>query len=109
MKQTLARLFGPDGRTVILPIDHGTAIPVPGMERPAALIEAVKAHVDCFVVNLGLGLACREALQGSEICLRTDIYKPDVAQGSTKLFGAGEAKHLDACSMMHMLYPGHAE
>ena len=109
MKQALARLFGPDGRTVILPIDHGTAIPVPGLERPSELIEKLRESVDGFVVNYGVGRACREALNGTGLCLRTDIYKPDVAQGSTKLFGAEEARELGACSMMHMLYPGHAD
>ena len=50
------------GRTVIVPIDHGTAIPVPGLEHPADLIEALKPFADAFVVNYGTALACRDAL-----------------------------------------------
>jgi DhnA family fructose-bisphosphate aldolase class Ia len=79
------------------------------MERPGDLIRAVRSSVDCFVVNYGMARACAEDLAGSQICLRTDVYKPDVAAGSTKLFGANEARLLDACSMMQMLYPGHAD
>lgn len=109
MKQALSKLFGPDGRTVILPIDHGTAIPVPGLDRPAELIAALAPHVDGFVVNLGVARACQEALTNSAICLRTDVYKPDLPEGSVKLFGADDAQEVGACSMMHMLYPGHAD
>ena len=43
--------FGRDGKTVILPIDHGTAIPVPGMEDPIGLIEETSPHVDGYVVK----------------------------------------------------------
>jgi len=109
MKQALARLFGNDGRTVILPIDHGTAIPVPGLEKPGSLIESLKSSVDGFVVNYGVARACREELTETGICLRTDIYKPDMPQGSVKLVGGDEAREVGACAMMHMLYPGHAE
>ena len=109
MKQALAKLFGPDGRTVILPIDHGTAIPVPGLERPAELISAIAPHIDGFVVNLGVARACQEALSQTAICLRTDVYKPDLPEGSVKLFGADDAQEVGAAAMMHMLYPGHAD
>lgn len=109
MKQALAKLFGADGRTVILPIDHGTAIPVPGLEQPVDLITALAPHVDGFVVNLGTARACQNALAQSAVCLRTDVYKPDLAGGSIKLFGAEDAGEVGACAMMHMLYPGHED
>ena len=52
----LARLVGGkvsgDGKTVILPIDHGVAIPVPGLENPFQLIEEVNPFVDGYVLNL---------------------------------------------------------
>lgn len=68
--------FFPDGRTVILPIDHGTAIPVPGLEDPGALIEALNPAVDGYVVNAGVARAFGGLMQGKGVCLRTDLYKP---------------------------------
>ncbi len=54
--ENLDHFLQSDGRTVILPIDHGTAIPVPGMPNPAGLIESVRDSVDGFVVNYGVAL-----------------------------------------------------
>ena len=46
-EECLKRFFGSDGKTVILPIDHGTAIPIEGLLRnPFELIEEVDEHVD---------------------------------------------------------------
>ena len=71
--ENLSQFFQADGRTVILPIDHGTVIPVPGLERPSELIESLRDSVDGFVVNLGVAQACKDALEGKGICLRTQI------------------------------------
>ena len=43
--------FQSDGRTLIVPIDHGTAIPVPGLEDMGAVIEALSDFADGLVVN----------------------------------------------------------
>ncbi|MCB1122044.1 MAG: hypothetical protein KJT03_10870, partial [Verrucomicrobiae bacterium] len=74
--ENLQAFFQSDGRTVILPIDHGTVIPIHGMNRPGDLIESVRDSVDGFVVNVGVAHVCREQLSGKGICLRTDFYKP---------------------------------
>ena len=109
----LQKFFRPDGRTMILPIDHGTAIPVPGLEYPDKLISAVQPYYDAFVVNYGIARACAAELQGSAICLRTDVYKPAVAgnrdYGTFQVYGAPEAERLGAHGVMNMLYPHHAE
>ncbi len=81
MSDLLEPLFKDDNRTVILPIDHGTAIPVSGMEDPGALIEEIKPVVDGFVVNYGTALHCGASLEDTGVCLRTDIYKPDLEEG----------------------------
>ena len=80
-----------DGRTVILPIDHGVAIPVPGLENPAALIEKVNPFVDCYVMNLGLAMRTSDLTQGKGICLRTDVY-------NTRRTGPG-ARIMDNCKI----------
>lgn len=107
MKRRLRHLFGEDGRTVILPMDHGTVIPVPALGRMGELIEATAPHVDGFMVNLGAALAYRECLAGRGVCLRADVAKPDLDEGSVRVFGPGEAMAAGATALIHMLYPGH--
>ena len=110
--ENLSKFLQSDGRTVILPIDHGTAIPVPGMEDPVALIEEVSPVVDGFVVNLGLALAAADALDDKGLCLRTDVYKPrygdNIDEGAYRIYGADEALTVGANAMMNMLYTHHS-
>lgn len=110
--QNLERFFK-DGRTVILPIDHGTAIPVPGLESPGRLIESLGDWVDGFVVNAGILRACAAELAGKGICLRTDVYKPRFGDnpdvGSFRVFGTHDARALGAHAVMNMSYPHHPD
>ncbi|MCB1085631.1 MAG: hypothetical protein KDM63_01175 [Verrucomicrobiae bacterium] len=107
----LSHFLQSDHRTVIVPIDHGTAIPVPGLEDTGALIEALSPHADGFVVNLGVAQAFREVLGEKGVCLRTDCYKPsygeNVNEGAYRLYGADEAAEVGAQAMMNMLYLHH--
>ena len=116
--KNLEHFLQSDGRTVILPIDHGTVIPVQGLENPAALVESIRDHVDGFVVNLGVAVECLNAnvFADKGICLRTDTYKPTYPgnpdTGSSRLFGADEAEVVGAHAMMNMCYlhnPNEAE
>ncbi len=110
--QNLSQFFQSDGRTIILPIDHGTVIPVPGLESPAALIGAMNPFVDGYVVNLGVAISAKEELQVKGVCLRTDCYKPrhgeNMDEGSYRIFGADEACEVGANAMMNMLYLHHS-
>jgi class I fructose-bisphosphate aldolase len=57
----LGRIFGTDGRTVILPVDHGTMLGrVPGLEDPIALVRAF-LPLPCDGFLLGPGVAIRTA------------------------------------------------
>ncbi len=109
----LSHFLQSDGRTVILPIDHGTVIPVQGLEDPVAVVKNMAEHVDGFVVNFGVARACVEAgaFGDKGICLRTDCYKPTYPgnpdEGSSRLFGAEEAEALGAHAMMNMCYLHH--
>lgn len=101
--------FFRDGRTVILPIDHGCAIPVPGLENPFALIEKVNPYVDGYVMNLGLALRAGDILAGKGICLRADVYNTRTeggGAGSIAMWGCEEAEMVGANAVMNMLYPG---
>ena len=103
--------FGKDGKTVILPIDHGTAIPVPGLPDPIGLIEETSPFVDGYVVNMGVALAAFDQLENKATCLRTDVYKPvhgdNDDEGAYRVFGAEHADQIGANAVMNMLYPNH--
>jgi DhnA family fructose-bisphosphate aldolase class Ia len=102
-------LFFRNGKTVILPIDHGIAIPVPGLENPFEMAERTSPYVDGFVMNLGVALRAADSLAGKGICLRTDAYNTRMAgegAGSIALYGVEEAEMVGANAVMNMLYPG---
>lgn len=101
--------FFRDGKTVILPIDHGVAIPVPGLENPFQIIEQVNPYVDGYVLNLGLALRTGDMLTGKGICLRTDVYNTRTTgrgAGSINIYGLAEAEMVGATAVMNMLFPG---
>jgi len=102
-----------NGRTVIVPIDHGTAIPVPGLERPDLAIAGLRTWADAFVVNYGAARRFQSALHNRAVCLRTDVYKParegQPDHGAWMTHGAADAVRLGAHCVMHMLYPHHPD
>ncbi len=110
---SLRSFLRPNGRTVMVPIDHGTAIPVPGLEHPENLIAALRPWADGFVVNYGLARRFRAALHDRAICLRTDVYKPardgQPDHGAWMIYGAADAVRAGANSVMHMLYTHHPD
>ncbi len=106
-QENLEALFR-NGKTVILPIDHGCAIPVPGLENPFQLIDQVNEFVDGYVMNLGVALRAADSLAGKGIILRTDIYNTRTTgegAGSIGVFGVEEAEMVGANAVMNMLYP----
>lgn len=83
------------GKTVILPIDHGVAIPVPGLEDPLVMVEKTIPFVDGYVVNLGVVMRSANMLEGKGVCLRTDIYNTRTegpGAGTINVFGIEEAE-----------------
>jgi DhnA family fructose-bisphosphate aldolase class Ia len=100
--------FFRDGKTVILPVDHGCAIPVPGLANPFELIERVSPYVDGYVMNLGLAMRAADSMAGKGICLRTDVYNTRMegdGAGSINVYGVEEAEMVGANAVMNMLYP----
>jgi DhnA family fructose-bisphosphate aldolase class Ia len=100
--------FFTNGRTVILPIDHAVAIPVPGLENPFDLVERVGPYVDCFVMNLGMAMRAADSMAGKAICLRTDVYNTRLTgegAGSINVYGPEDAELVGANAVMNMLYP----
>lgn len=108
-RQDNLEAFFRNGKTVILPIDHGVAVPVPGLEDPFAMIEAVSPFVDGYVMNLGVAMRAADSMAGKGICLRTDVYNTRMTgdgAGSINVYGAEEAEMVGANAIMNMLYPG---
>lgn len=59
----LGRIFAGDGRTVVLPVDHGTMLGrVPGLEDPEAMVRTM-LPLGCDAFLLGPGVARRSAPQ----------------------------------------------
>jgi DhnA family fructose-bisphosphate aldolase class Ia len=101
--------FFTEGRSVILPIDHGVAIPVPGLEDPIKLIEQMNPFVNGYVMNLGLAIRSVDVTEGKGICLRTDVYNTRTSgegAGSVAMYGCGTAESVAAHAVMNMLFPG---
>lgn len=107
LKEDRLNSFFREGRTLIVPIDHGHAIPVPGMEDPGGLIESLNPFADGYVVNLGMAHRFAGQLDGKAVCLRTDIYKPDNPAGAFAVYGAEEALEVGASAMMNMCFTCH--
>lgn len=78
-RQENLETFFRNGRTVILPLDHGCAIPVPGLENPFEMIDRVSPYVDGYVINLGVAMRAADSMAGKGICLRTDTYNTRIA------------------------------
>ncbi len=113
LSENLARFFRPNGRTLILPVDHGTAIPVPGLRDLSGLISSVNAFYDGYVLNYGGVRAAAPVLEGKAVCFRTDVYKPahgeNENRGSWQVYGTADAVRLGAHGVMNMLYTHHPE
>ena len=108
-RQENLEVFFRNGKTVILPIDHAVAVPVPGLENPFALIESVNTFVDGYVMNLGVAMRAADSLAGKGICLRTDIYNTRTTgdgAGSIGVYGVDQAEMVGANAVMNMIYPG---
>jgi DhnA family fructose-bisphosphate aldolase class Ia len=108
-RQENLELFFRNGKTVILPIDHAVAIPVPGLENPFELVERVNPYVNGYVLNAGLVLRLGAFLEDKGVCLRTDVYnvrREGEGAGSIAVFGMEEAEMMGVNAVMNMLYPG---
>src|SRR5581483_7422927 len=77
----MRRVFGPDGRTLIVAMDHaGYMGPVPGLIDPAATVSAVVAGgADAVMTTLGSARRVIAALDGRGLVLSVDLHAPDPA------------------------------
>ena len=97
----MGRIFGADGRTVVLPLDHGSMLGrVPGLEDPVAAL-ALFARLKCDGFLIGPGLAAHStevfAHRGSPARLLTiDSYWNVGETGATAMISSVQAAALGA-------------
>lgn len=70
----LGRIFGSDGRTVIVAFDHGvTGVnTLGGLTRPDELIRDVSPHADCFLVSAGIARGFAGTFGRTGVIVRVD-------------------------------------
>lgn len=79
----LQHIFRPDGRTVIVAMDHGgTSGPMPGIIDPAKTIQEVLAGgADAILTTVGVAKNFEQALGSAGLILRLDFPATDLVSG----------------------------
>lgn len=108
----LGRIFGPDGRTVIIALDHGLIDgPCPGFERPAETIAAVAAGgPDAVLTSRGIAEAFAAELSPVGLILRSDGSTTGLGPAGPgpagPFFGPEDALRLGADAVAVTAMPG---
>lgn len=107
----LNRIFH-NGKTLIVAMDHGNLMRVPGLERPANVIEQVNDYADAYMVNLGTARSFGDMMNGKGIIIRCDGGNTCIEQVNEAecfpTYGAKEARKAGADAMVRMCFPGHS-
>ncbi|MGI9621304.1 MAG: class I fructose-bisphosphate aldolase [Acidimicrobiales bacterium] len=108
----LNHIFGPDGRAVIVALDHGLIDgPCPGFEQPGATIDAVlKGGADAILTSVGVASAFAEPLSRAGLIIRSDGAETNLGDPSSgslgQFFGPEEALRLGADALVVTAMPG---
>ena len=108
----LNRIFRPDGRALIVALDHGLIDgPCPGFETPDATINAVVAGgPDAILTSYGIARRFDEELSGVGLILRSDGSATNLGTpsdgSSTIFFDAEDALRAGADAMVVTALPG---
>ncbi len=107
----LNRILGPDGRTLIVAMDHGAIQGPAGLERPGEVIRQVIAGgADAILTTYGIARAFGKELAPVGLILRTDggasTIGPDVSE-SSGLYTVEDALRLAADGVVANAGPGH--
>ena len=75
----MRRVFGPDGRTLIVAMDHASFMgPVPGLADPVATVRKVVAGgADAVMTTFGTATRILDVLDGRGLILSVDLHAPD--------------------------------
>ncbi len=108
----LDRIFGPDGRAVIIAMDHGLIDgPCAGFERPADTIAAVVAGgPDAVLTSYGIARSFAAELEGVGLILRSDGSESNLGTPSSgsvgQFFGVEDALRVGADALAVTALPG---
>lgn len=110
MQDRLGRIFQPDGKTVMLAVDHGYFLgPLTGLEQPRRAIEPLLPHVDALALTRGVLRTSVPAGTGKGIVLRvsggTSVLKEDLSH-ETLATSVEEAVRLNASGVALSVFVG---
>ena len=112
--RSLDSIFGPDGRAVIIALDHGLIDgPCGGFERPGETISAIVAGgPDAILTSYGVAEHFAAELEGVGLVLRSDGSVSNLGTPGTgsvgRFFGAEEALRVGADALAVTAFPGSA-
>ncbi len=112
MTTTLNRIFAPDGRTVIVALDHGLIDgPCAGFERPGATLAAVlEGGPDAILTSYGIALRFAAELADVGVVMRSDGASTNLGTPSTgstgRFFGPEAALRVGADALVVTALPG---
>ena len=110
----LDRIFGPDGRAVIVALDHGLIDgPCRGFERPGETIAAIAGGgPDAILTSYGIARSFAAELEGVGLILRSDGSESNLGSPSTgsvgQFFGVEDALRVGADALAVTALPGSA-
>lgn len=110
--QRLDRIFAPDGRAVIIALDHGLIDgPCAGFERPGETISAIVAGgPDAVLTSYGIARSFAAELEGVGLILRSDGSESNLGVPSTgsvgQFFGVEDALRVGADALAVTALPG---
>lgn len=108
----LNRIFGADGRAVIVALDHGLIDgPCEGFERPGETIDAVVAGgADAILTSFGIAERFAKRLAPVGLIVRSDGAETNLGAPSTgslsQFFGVEDALRLGADALVVTAFPG---
>lgn len=104
------RLFQKDGRTVIVAVDHGTALQVlPGLSRTGEILEEiVRGGADAVLVNYGTALRYQKELTDTALIVRLDGGNSQLTgnPGGKLIYRLEDALKIGADAVACMGFPG---
>lgn len=108
-KLRMSRIFRKDGKTLIVAMDHGAAMPVPGLEKPGKIIrDVIDGGADAIVTSYGLADRFGEEIAGrASLILRLDGGSSAFGKtGFTQLFKVEDAVQIGADAVLCMGFVG---
>ena len=104
-KHRMRRLFGSDGRSVIVAMDHAAYYgPQPGLEKPEKVLDAaMRAGVDAVLATYGVAAQFGDRLGRLGLMLRADGGSTRLGNGGMRrMFGAEDALRVGADAVVCM-------